>query len=274
MNTKTTIKITNLEIKLLNEIVNQMYDGGGHEHSDFILSKLSRMHTDYEMYRHLMNFEKGVMSSLIKKKLVYQYEYHEANDIETAMVLPTKEGIFASIIFHLDFFGNQSSEFKNQFGFDTDLEYIENLQTWYEDRTIHISDLRSIEFSKFNFDLSYKEAYDMKAKKDSITYKGLENELNNAFNKLVENDEDKMRVEEATKAHEEFKTLAKRPIFSGLADLNNDGGFRWTDDLVAEFAKICSNKSRLKQYGLLNADIAQLITTEDKMRAFKEACMQ
>ena len=56
--------------------------------------------------------------------------------------------------------------------------------------------------------------------------------------------------------------------------MNNNGEFKWTDDLVAEFAKICSNKSRLKNYGLLSADIAQLITTEDKMRAFKEACMR
>lgn len=272
MNTKTTIKITKLEIKLLNEIVNNMYDGGESEFTSFVINPLE------SSCRKLTREEKGVMSSLLKKNLVRKL-WLEMEDENSTAIFPTRTGIAASINFFKQVFGNQTSEFKNQFGFDTDLEYLEDLKGWFGPM-VNDNMYEPLDHFRFDFELSYKEAH--------ITYKGLENELNKAFNKLVENDEDKTRVAKATEAHEgfkkacrainnsneEFKTLAKRPIFSGLADLNNNGEFKWTDDLVAEFAKICSNKSRLKNYGLLSADIAQLITTEDKMRAFKEACMR
>ena len=212
-----------------------MYDGGEHQHSDFVLSNLNKNHKEYKYFRSLTQSEKGVMSSLIKKQLIDPYEYHEANGFETAMVLPTDLGIVASIKYHKMKYGNQSSEFKAQFEFDTDLEYLEDLKTWFNDREniIEPNDARFsiIEFVEFD------------------NTKEVEKLINKAFNNTVDAE------------HEKFYTTLKN---------QSKMTFTWNEETAIEFASFYANKNKSEFGQFLGSVICEgLISKKSKIEIFK-----
>ena len=221
------IKVTKLEIRLLNEIVNEMYDGGAQNHEE------------YKYYRSLTQSEKGVMSSLIKKQLIDPYEYHEANGFETAMVLPTDLGIVASIKYHKMKYGNQSSEFKAQFEFDTDLEYLEDLKTWFNDRE-NIIEPNDARFSFFEF-------------VEFDNTKEVEKLINQTFNKTV----DAKTILE----HEKFYTTLKNQYKMT---------FMWNEETAMDFASFYANKNKSEFGQFIGEDACKkAISKKAKMELFK-----
>ena len=81
---ETITNITELEYKLLTEIVENLYEDDFM--TDFVLGNVS-------WAKKLTNQQKGVLSSLVKKGLVNEPYYEEANFGErTAQIFPTELG--------------------------------------------------------------------------------------------------------------------------------------------------------------------------------------
>ena len=253
--TDRNIKITKLEIELLNKIVKAMYAGPDGAVTDFVLCSYknkkaspSTLSKTYPEYAKLTKSEQGVMTSLLKKGLVepYKWIYHAKYDITTAAIYPTIKGVHVSIDFFKLVFGNQTTEFRQQFGVDNDLEYLDDLSNWFA----HCSqDLDGFTWTFTQLDKSMDEVClstnpDNDPEKDKFD-QDVEIQINKAFDEVVEAEQ------------KDLKNQSKRT-------------FMWNEETAIEFAAFYANKNKSEFGKFLGSIICEGLTSKkSKIEIFK-----